>query len=144
MSKPDITFTVTPENALPIVDNVLDTLHRGLKAGPVLVTLGRPTRSSDANAKLHAMLSDLSKQVEWHGQKFTGEVWKRLCVASYLREQGERPLLIPSLDCQSVDVIYEKTSKMSKKVMAELIEFVYCFGAENNVVWSERARGDES
>jgi len=137
-------FTVTPENALPIVDNVLDTLHRGLKAGPVLVTLGRPTRNNDQNARLHAMLSDLAKQVEWHGQKFTGEVWKRLCVASYLRENNESPILVPSLDGNGVDIIYEKTSKMSKKVMSELIEWVSCFGAENNVVWSERARGDES
>ena len=144
MSKSDMKFTVTPENALPVVDSMLDTLHRGLKAGPVLVTLGRPTRSSDANAKLHAMLSDLSKQVEWHGQKFTCEVWKRLCVASYLREQNESPMLVPSLDGQGVDIIYQKTSKMSKKVMSELIEWVSCFGAENNVVWSERARGDES
>ena len=144
MSKSDIKFTVTPENALPIVDNVLDTLHRGLKAGPVLVTLGRPTRNNDQNARLHAMLSDLAKQVEWHGQKFTGEVWKRLCVASYLRENNESPILVPSLDGNGVDIIYEKTSKMSKKVMSELIEWVSCFGAENNVVWSERARGDES
>jgi hypothetical protein len=90
------------------------------------------------------MLSDLAKQVEWHGQKFTGEVWKRLCVASYLRENNESPILVPSLDGNGVDIIYEKTSKMSKKVMSELIEWVSCFGAENNVVWSERARGDES
>ena len=134
MSKSDIKFTVTPENALPIVDNVLDTLHRGLKAGPVLVTLGRPTRNNDQNARLHAMLSDLAKQVEWHGQKFTGEVWKRLCVASYLRENNESPILVPSLDGNGVDIIYEKTSKMSKKVMSELIEWVSCFGAENNVI----------
>ena len=144
MSKSDMKFTVTPENALPIVDNILGTLHRGLKAGPVLVTLGRPTRNNDQNARLHAMLSDLAKQVEWHGQKFTGEVWKRLCVASYLRENNESPILVPSLDGNGVDIIYEKTSKMSKKVMSELIEWVSCFGAENNVVWSERARGDES
>ena len=144
MSKSDMKFTVTPENALPVVDSMLDTLHRGLKAGPVLVTLGRPTRNNDQNARLHAMLSDLSKQVEWHGQKFTGEVWKRLCVASYLRENNESPILVPSLDGNGVDIIYEKTSKMSKKVMSELIEWVSCFGAENNVVWSERARGDES
>ena len=144
MSKSDIKFTVTPENALPVVDSMLDTLHRGLKAGPVLVTLGRPTRNNDQNARLHAMLSDLAKQVEWHGQKFTGEVWKRLCVASYLRENNESPILVPSLDGNGVDIIYEKTSKMSKKVMSELIEWVSCFGAENNVVWSERARGDES
>ena len=144
MSKSDIKFTVTPENAIQIVDTMLDTLHRGLKAGPVLVTLGRPTRNNDQNARLHAMLSDLAKQVEWHGQKFTGEVWKRLCVASYLRENNESPILVPSLDGNGVDIIYEKTSKMSKKVMSELIEWVSCFGAENNVVWSERARGDES
>jgi len=140
LSKSDIKFTITPENALPVVDNMLDTLQRGLKAGPVLVTLGRPTRNNEQNAKVHAMFSDISKQVKWHGQKFTGEVWKRLCVASYLRERNESPMLVPSLDGRGVDIIYQKTSKMSKKVMAELIEWVACFGAESGVVWSERAK----
>ena len=144
MSKQSKKFTISIQNYHNVYPSMIGMLNRGILAGPVVITLSRPTRSLEANARLHAMLSDLSKQVEWHGQKFTGEVWKRLCVASYLREQNESPMLVPSLDGQGVDIVYQKTSKMSKKVMSELIEWVSCFGAENNVVWSERARGDES
>jgi hypothetical protein len=43
------------------------------------------------------------------------EVWKRLCMASWLREQGEKPLMIPALDGHGFDVVFEKTSKLSKK-----------------------------
>lgn len=133
-------FTITEENKELVQSHMLETLAQGLKAGPVLVTLGRPTRNSDQNAKLHAMLADLSKQVEWHGQKLSVEVWKRLCVAAYLRDNSETPILVPALDGNGFDVIYEKTSKMSVKEMAELIEWIYMFAAECNVVWSERAK----
>jgi len=95
-------------------------------------------RTPDQNARLHAMLGDISKQVEWHGQKFKVGVWKRLCVASWLRECGEKPLMIPAIDGCGVDIIFEKTSKLSVKKTSELIEWVYAFGAEEGVVWTEK------
>ena len=65
--------------------------------------------------------------------KFNVQIWKRLVVASYLREHGKNPLLIPALDNQGVDIIYEHTATMTKAMMSELIEWCYCFGAENGV-----------
>ena len=95
-------------------------------------------RTLDQNAKLHAMLGDISRQVTHYEQKFSTGVWKRLCVASWLRESGEKPLMIPALDGCGIDVIFEKTSKLSIKRTAELIEWVYCFGTEHGVKWSEK------
>lgn len=104
----------------------------------MVVEVKEPTRSLEQNAKLHAMLEDLEQQVEWHGMKMTKTVWKRVCTAAMLREQGESPMLVPSLDGHGVEIIYEKTSKMGKRMMADLIEWVYCFGAEHGVTWKER------
>jgi len=140
LSKSDKKFTITLENALPVVDNMLDTLQRGLKAGPVLVTLGRPTRNNEQNAKVHAMFSDISKQVVYYGKKWNAEVWKRMCVASFLREIGVFAVIVPALDGSGVEIINKETSKMSKKMMADLIEWVYALGSEYEVVWSERAK----
>lgn len=90
-------------------------------------------RSTDQNARLHAHFSDLSRGCAWHGQKLPAGVWKRLCVAAYLRECGERPLMVPALDGVGVDVIYERTSKMGKRRMAGLITWVEAFAAEQGV-----------
>jgi hypothetical protein len=94
-------------------------------------------RSIEQNAKAHAMLSDISKQVTWHGVKLSVEVWKRLTIAAMLREIGEKPFLVPALDGCGIDIIYEKSSKLGVKKTVLWIEWLYMFGAENNVVWKD-------
>lgn len=94
-------------------------------------------RNSDQNAKLHAMLNDIAKQVVWHGQKLSAGVWKRLCTAAWLREEGERPVMVPALDGIGVDVIYERTSKLGKRRMSSLILWVEAFGGEHAVKWTD-------
>lgn len=94
-------------------------------------------RNDPQNRRLHAALNDIARQVKWHGQTLTAGVWKRLCVAAWLREEGERPIMVPALDGVGVDVIYERTSRLSKKRTASLIDWVHAFGAENSVEWTD-------
>lgn len=101
-----------------------------------VVEIKEMTRTLEQNALLHGQLTDISKQVEWYQQKFNLNVWKRLCTYSYLREERESPLLIPALDGNGMDVIYEKTSQMGVKQMIGLIEWNYAFGSEKNVIWT--------
>lgn len=101
-----------------------------------VVRIEPPNRTHEQNALLHGQLTDISKQVEWYKQKFNLSVWKRLCTYSYLREVRESPLLIPALDGNGMDVIYEKTSHMSVKQMTGMIEWNFAFGAEKDVVWT--------
>jgi hypothetical protein len=102
--------------------------------GTKIVVEAKPeNRSLDQNALLHAALTDIANQVVWHGQKLSMEVWKRLCVASWLRENNENPMLIPALDGHGVDIIFEKTSKLSTKQCASLVEWCFAFGAEHGV-----------
>ncbi len=42
-------------------------------------------RTSPQNAILHAALTDIAEQVEWHGQKLEIEDWKRLLTAAWCR-----------------------------------------------------------
>ncbi len=100
-------------------------------------TIQKKTRTLDQNAILHAALTDISKQVLWHGNKLSVDIWKRLCVAAWLREKGEQPMLIPALDGSGVDVIYEKTSRLNVSQCSELVEWCFSFGAEHEVIWSE-------
>ena len=95
-------------------------------------------RSSEQNKKLHACLTDISRPVEHAGKKWDVLIWKRLLTAAWLRETGENPHFVPSLDGRGVDVIYERTSKLSVKQCADLILWVEAFGSEHGVRWTAK------
>lgn len=128
----EIEYTVESEKQIPLADNWFkQQALRGLKAGPVVVRLGRPRRNLDQNAKLWAMLRDVSKQVEWYGQKLRDEDWKHIFSAAVLNLKA-----VPGLNGEVV-VLGQSTSRMNKKQFSDLIECIYSFGAERGVVWSE-------
>jgi hypothetical protein len=89
------------------------------------------TRTLEQNAKLWAMLGDVARQIEWHGQKLTAENWKDMFSASLKRQAA-----VPGIDGGFV-VLGTRTSRMTKSEMAELIELMYAFGAERGVQWSD-------
>lgn len=99
-----------------------------------MVEIKPPVRNLDQNAKLWAMLSDVSKQVVYHGKTLNTEDWKSLFTGSLRGFE-----LMPNINGGGFVMLGEPTSKMSKKRFAELIEMIYAFGAENSVVWSARS-----
>lgn len=107
-----------------------------LMAGDKRLTLEiRPEKRSDAqNRLLHACLSEISKQVEWAGAKRDVDTWKRLLTAAWLRARGEPIEMLPALDGKGVDIVFRKTSQLSKAECAELSEFVMAWAAEHGVV----------
>ena len=105
---------------------------------PRKVVITGAERNAEQNKKLHAMLADISRQVEHAGMKWDVTVWKRLCTAAWLRERGASIQMIPAIDGNGVDVLYEPTSKLSMKKCAELIEWVYAYGAECDVKWTQK------
>lgn len=101
--------------------------------GPCEVEVREPTRNDPQNKALHSALTDLAKQAKWKGQSLPAGVWKRLCVAAWMRENGKNPLCVPALDGQGFDVIYERTSKLSVKQCSSLTDWIYALGAELDV-----------
>ena len=91
-------------------------------------------RSSQQNARLHAMLTELSLRVDWCGKKLPMEVWKRLCMAAWMREERQSPQLVPALDGNGVDIIYERTSRLTKDECGRLMEWIEAFAAERGVL----------
>lgn len=96
------------------------------------VTVQEPTRSGSQNRLMWALLTDISIQVVWHGQKLTPENWKDIVTAG-LKKQD----VVPGLDGGFV-VLGTSTRKMTKLEMNELIEFIYYVGAKYNVKFSEQ------
>lgn len=91
------------------------------------------TRSSAANALLHATLSDIAKQLEWAGKPRDVECWKRLLTAAWLRARGESVELLPAIDGHGVDVVFRRTSSLSRRECSELQEYVYAWGVQQGV-----------
>jgi len=91
------------------------------------------TRSLDQNAKMWAMLADVSRQVDWYGQKLTSEEWKDVLTAALKKQKA-----VPGLDGGFV-VIGARTRNMTIREMSDLVELMYAFGAERDVKWSDPA-----
>ena len=104
----------------------------------VLIRPKKTKRSTLQNALLHAVLTDIAKQVKWHGQSFDVMTWKRLCMASWLREKNEQPQLIPALDGKGFDIIFERTSQLNTKDCADFCTWCIAFGDEHNVKFNQR------
>lgn len=105
-----------------------------LAGGQRLVLEIKPeTRSDRQNRMLHAMLGDIAAQVEWAGAKRDAEVWKRLLVAAWCRARREQVELLPALDGHGVDIVFRRTSQLTRGECAELCDFIHAWCAENGV-----------
>eukprot|EP01133_Synstelium_polycarpum_P006199 gene6199-7180_t len=107
-------------------------------ARPKKLAITEVDRSGEQNKALHAALADIAAQVEHAGKKWDVLIWKRLLTAAWLRESGDKPQMIPAVDGNGFDVIYERTSKLTVKQCGELIEWVHAFGAEHQVRWTQK------
>jgi hypothetical protein len=93
----------------------------------MVVEVKPETRSLAQNARLWAMLTDISKQVDWYGRKLTPEEWKHVFTASLTKQD-----VVPGLDGGFV-VLGKSTSSMTKGEMSELQELMQAFGAQQSV-----------
>lgn len=113
---------------------------REILAAPVghIVRITPETRSLDQNAKLHAMLTDISKQAKYLGAKRDLEFWKGLFVSGWQIATGERPEIVPGLEGEFIN-IRESTTTLGVKRMASLIEYVTAWAVSNGVRLTEPA-----
>jgi NinB protein len=111
-----------------------------------IVEIKAPTKSIDQQAKYHAMFADVARQVPFMGTMRDLETWKRLLVDAFARVKAAEgdPVqgvgaIVPNLDGTGFVQLGVQTRKFSKRHASEFIEFVYAWGAENNVQWKEAA-----
>lgn len=101
--------------------------------GSLLRLITEPTRTTEQNAKLWPMLTDLSKQCQICGQSKPPETWKFVMMRALKHEVRYET----DLNGEPFPIGFS-TSNLSKSQFSELIEFMYAYGAENGVKWSER------
>lgn len=122
------------------IARVASALRKGLDKAPVEVALRHQDgkRTLDQNKKLWPMLTDVSRQVQWHVNGAMGylapEDWKDILTAGLDSEQR----VAPGINGGFV-MLGKRTSKMRKAEFAQLIELIYAFGSQHGVQWSEPA-----
>lgn len=97
------------------------------------VTIKPPTRTSEMNAKFHAMCGELARSgVMWAGKPRTPDQWKVLLVSGHAVATGEGSDMLPGIEGEYVN-LRESTALMSKKRGSSLIEYTAAFMAANEV-----------
>lgn len=93
-------------------------------------------RSTDQNAKMWAMLTEVATQVAWHGVKLAPDDWKLIFLDALKREVR----IVPNLDGNGFVNLGRSSSDLSKSEMSDLLELIYAFGAKHGVLFSEPER----
>lgn len=121
---------INPVQARQPFENAWHQAKSALMAGHRLVLELKPEKRSDSQNKLlHALIGEIAASHEWCGKKHDTETWKRLLVAAWTRARGESVELLPALDGHGVDIVFRRTSKMTKGEVNELIEFIEAWRA---------------
>lgn len=107
-----------------------------IKSSPdgYVVNVRAPNRSADQNAKMWAMLSDVSR-ARPEGRTYSPEVWKTL----FMSTLGYEAQFAEGLNGEPVPLGF-RTSRLRKAQMSDLIECIYAYGAKHGVRWTEAAR----
>ena len=107
---------------------------RLIDSAPVdaVVTIRAAKRTLDQNAKMHAMLSDISR-AKPEGRMMTPDLWK----SAFMNACGHQVQFMNGLDGGAPFPIGFKSSRLSKAEMSDLIESIYEYGARHGVLWSE-------
>lgn len=91
------------------------------------------TRSGEQNRKFHAMLRDISRQVEWDGEMHDEAWWKFLVLGAAYGQHFVRNPFGEGFVCANK----RRSSHLEVPQMSELIEQLNAFGAEKNVQWTD-------
>ena len=106
---------------------------------PVRVEIGeaKPTRSLEQNSRMWALLSDISRQVQWpvdgRLQHLSPEDWKDIFTAALFK--GQR---VAQGTEGGFVMLGGRTSRMTVGDMIDLQTLIEAFGAERGVQWGER------
>ncbi|WP_233141665.1 recombination protein NinB [Aggregatibacter actinomycetemcomitans] len=104
---------------------------------PLVVKIQPMTRNLEQNAKLHAMLSDISNQCEFGGEKRDINTWKMIFCSAHRIATGDKAEMAIGLEGEVIN-LRESTAQMSVKRMASLIEYVTAWGVANGVKFKDR------
>lgn len=107
--------------------------HQLIERAPAgyVVSINEPRRTQEQNDRMWAMLTDISVQMPM-GRRHTPDDWK----AIFMNACGWECQFIEGLDGRPFPKGF-RSSHLKKSQMTTLIEYMFAFGAEHDVRWSD-------
>lgn len=90
-------------------------------------------RTLPQNDRMWAMLTDIARQLPWHGSKLRPDDWKLIFLDALKRELR----MVPNLSNTGFVNINQSSSDLTKGEMSDLIELMHQFGAEHGVRFAD-------
>lgn len=90
-------------------------------------------RTLPQNARMWAMLTDIARQLPWHGLTLSADDWKLIFLDAMKREVR----LVPNIDGNGFVSLGRSSSDLSKEEMGELMDLIEAFGARHGVRFHE-------
>ena len=101
-----------------------------------VVTIAKPTRSNQQNARMWAQLADIAN-ARPEGRQWTPETWK----CAFLHSLGHQVRFAEGLDGSGPFPIGFHSSTLTVGQMADLITVISEYGDRHGVEWSETMKG---
>ena len=97
------------------------------------ITFQEAKRTSDQNARMWAMLTEVARQVEWDGLKLSADDWKLIFMAALKQELR----MVRNLDRTGFVQLGRSSSDLSVAEMGDLMDLIAAFGAREGVTFAE-------
>jgi hypothetical protein len=91
-------------------------------------------RSLPQNDRMWSMLTEVARQVPWHGLVLKPDDWKLIFLDALKREVR----VVPNLDGNGFVNLGRSSSDLSKAEMSDLQELIAAFGAQHGVQFHEQ------
>ncbi len=117
-----------------------DRAHAWIRAAPVntRVDFKAPKRTTAQSDRMWAHLTDIARQRDWHGAKLSTEDWKVLFMSALNQELR----IVPNLAGDGFIPLGRSSSDLSREEMADLIDFIECWCAQNGVTLNDPKTND--
>lgn len=99
------------------------------------ITFKKPTRTLPQNAKMWAMLTDISGQMKLAGQQFTPDEWKVI----FMHGAGHEVKFLPALDGRTFVPYGQSSSELDVEQMGNVIDMMSAWGAENGIKFTHKS-----
>lgn len=90
-------------------------------------------RTLPQNAKFWAALTDIARQVTWHGVKLSTDDWRLVFLDALKLEMR----IVPNVEGTGFVQLGRSSSDLSVQEMSDLLEIIHAFGAQHGVTFSD-------
>jgi hypothetical protein len=138
-----------------ILDNAIEYLESNFYEGidqlhylKLTIDIYSKNKSRDQEEKYHAQIADIAKQYKLWGRLWDAEDMKRILIDQFKRDtindddfkelwDKVTPVqVIPSMDGNGLVYLGAQSRRFPLKLASVFIEWLYQFGAENDIKWS--------